>query len=225
MHDRDLHLVGAQPGERVDQRFLRALHVRLDDEVQHVLAALGHLVEHVLELRGLLLRELDVAELALPEERDLARFLFVGEHHHVLTGIRHLGKALDLHRNRGTGVLHGLAGLVQHGTHAAEHRPGEHDVATVQRARLHKQRRHRTAALVEPGFDHHALGRGVDRGPQLEHLGLEEELLEQFVDSFAGLRRNRYHRRVAAEFLRYDAVAEKLLLDLVRVRLVLVDLV
>ena len=45
-----------------------------------------HLLEHVLELGGLLLGELDVAELALAEQRDFARLALVGQHHDVFAG-------------------------------------------------------------------------------------------------------------------------------------------
>ncbi len=69
--------------ERVRQAFVRALHVGLDDERERLRLALAHLLEDVLELRRLLLRELDVAELALPEERDLARLALVAEHDHI----------------------------------------------------------------------------------------------------------------------------------------------
>ena len=87
-----------------------------------LIASSRHLVEHVLELRRLLLRELHVAELALAEERDLARLALVAEHHDVLAGERHVGQALDLDRDRRAGLVHRLAGLVGHRAHAAEHR-------------------------------------------------------------------------------------------------------
>jgi hypothetical protein len=50
--------------QRLDQRLLRTLHVGLDDERQGLDLALAHLLEHVLQLGGLLLGQLDVAELA-----------------------------------------------------------------------------------------------------------------------------------------------------------------
>ena len=106
----------------------------------------------------MLLGELDVAELALAEERDLARLALVGEHHHVFAGVWYLRQALDLDGDRRTGGLHRLAVLVEHRAHAPVDGAREDDVAAVQRARLHQQRRHRAAAFVEACLDHHALG-------------------------------------------------------------------
>jgi hypothetical protein len=123
VHDVDLDLVGRQLGQRLRQALVAALHVGLDDERQRLRAALAHLVEHVLELRGLLLRELDVAELALAEQRDLARLALVAERDHVLAGERHVGQALDLDRDRRPGLLDRLAVLVGHRAHAPNTRP------------------------------------------------------------------------------------------------------
>ena len=78
------------------------------------------LLEQVLELRGLLLRELHVAELALAEQRDLARLALVAERHHVLARAGHVRQALDLDRDRRAGLGDRAAVLVEHGAHAAE---------------------------------------------------------------------------------------------------------
>ena len=98
MHDVDLHLVGRQLGQRLRQRLVAALHVGLDDQRQRLDAGLAHLVEHVLELRRLLLRELHVAELALAEQRDFARLALVAERDHFFARQRNVRQALDLDR-------------------------------------------------------------------------------------------------------------------------------
>jgi hypothetical protein len=85
----------------VGEALVGALHVGLDDERQRLDVALGQLVEDVLELGRLLLGELHVAELALAEERDLARLALVGEDQDVVAGARHVLQALDLDRDRG----------------------------------------------------------------------------------------------------------------------------
>ena len=77
---------------------------------------------------------------------------------------RHVGQALDLDRNRRAGLVDRLAVLVGHRAHAAEDRAGEHDVAALQRARLHQDRRDRAAALVEARLDDDAPGRRVHVG-------------------------------------------------------------
>ena len=56
-----------QLGQRLDQSLLGALNVGLDDERQGFDIALFHLLEHVFELGGLLLGQLDITELALTE--------------------------------------------------------------------------------------------------------------------------------------------------------------
>jgi hypothetical protein len=198
VHDVDLHLVGGELGERVGEALVGALHVGLDDERER-LGALGELVEDVLELRRLLLGELHVAELALAEERDLARLALVAEHLDVVAGARHVLQALDLDRDRGPGLGDRLAVLVVHRAHAPEHGAREQHVALLEGARLHQHRRHRAAALVEARLDHHALGGRVHRRLELEHLGLQLDRLEQLVDALAGLGRDLDELGLAAE--------------------------
>ena len=165
VHDLHLDLVGRELEQRLRQRFLRALHVGLDDQRQHLLGALPHLVHHVLEVRGLALGQLHVAVLALTEGRDLARPALVAEHHELVAGLRHFGQALDLDRNRRAGLGDRLAVLVEHGAHPAEARARQHDVAALQRAALHQHGRDRAAALVELRFDDQALGHACPSAP------------------------------------------------------------
>ena len=68
----------------MDERLLRALYVGLDEKREHPRLAFAHVLEQVFQLGGLFLRELHVAELALAEQRDLARLALVAEHHDVL---------------------------------------------------------------------------------------------------------------------------------------------
>ncbi len=149
MNDIDLDLVGGKLGERMSQRFLRALHVGFQDQRQRLGAFPVHVVEDVLQLRGLLLGQLGVAEFALPEQRDLACLALVAQHDQLVARRRNIRQALDLDRNRGAGALDGLAGLVQHGPHTAETAAGQHNVAPLQRSRLHQHGGHRSATLVE----------------------------------------------------------------------------
>src|SRR3546814_6402474 len=87
MHHLHPHFVGGQLGQRRHQGLLRTLHVGLDDERQG-LRALAQVVEHGLELGGLLARQLDVAELALAEQRDFARLALVGQGDELVAGGR-----------------------------------------------------------------------------------------------------------------------------------------
>ena len=166
------------------QRFVAALHVGLDDQRQRLDAGFAHLLEHVLELRRLLLRELHVAELALAEQRDLARLALVAERHHVLAGERHVGQALDLDRNRGTRLV----------------RPACRLSSVIARTRPNTA----PASTTSPRFSVPECTSTVATGPrplsrrdsmtmpfagasrrrlELEHFGLQQDRVEQLVDA------------------------------------------
>ena len=164
----------------------------------------AHVVEHVLQLGGLLLGQLDVAVLALAEGGDFARTALVGQHHELVAGLRHFGQALDFDRDRRAGLVDRLAVFVEHGAHAAVARAGQHHVAALQRAatapaRWPPGRGPCRAALRSPGP-----WPWRPRGAlQLQHFGLQQHLLEQGVDALAGLGRHRHERRIAAEVFRH----------------------
>ena len=172
VHQLHLDLVVGELEQRLPQRLLRALHVGLDDDGQVLDLARRHVGEHVLQLGGLLLGQLGVAELAGAVGGDFARPALVGHHHEVVAGLRHFGQALDLDGNRRASRLGRLAVFVQHGAHAAAGLAGQHHIADLQRAGLHQHGGDRAAALVQAGFDHDALGGGFDRRLQFQHLGL-----------------------------------------------------
>src|SRR6266704_3584863 len=225
VHDIDLDLVGRKAAEGVDKGLLRALYVGLDEKREHPRLAFAHVLEQVLQLGGLFLRELDVAEFALTEQGDLARLEYVAEHHDVLAYRRHVRQALNLDRNRWTGLVDSASALIEHGANPAEAAPGEYDVAAPEGPGLNQHRGHRSAALVEARLDHQTLGEGVHRSLQFQHFGLQQHLFQQRVDSSAGFRRHRNERRIPAVFLGHHCLRHQLLLDFFRVRLVLVDLV
>ena len=114
MNDLHLDFRRAELDQRLSQRFLRALHIGLDDEGQRLRLAFAHVVEDVVELGCLAPVERDLAVLALAEGRDLARPALIGQHHELVASLRHLGQALDLDRNRRTGFLAGLAVFIGH---------------------------------------------------------------------------------------------------------------
>src|SRR6266540_4093611 len=225
MHDVDLDLRGRELRQRTRQRLVASLHVGLDDQRECLDLVLGPFGEHVLELRRLLLGELDVAELALTEQRDFARLAFVAQDHDLFAGERNIGQALDFDGNRGAGTLHALAGLVGHRAHAPKNRAGEHDVAALQRSRVNEHGRERTLALVEAGFNHDSLRQRIARRLELEHFGLQQYRVEQIVDALPGLCRYLDELCLAAVFLGQHAFGDEFLLDAVGIRFRLVDLV
>jgi len=150
-----------------------------------------HVGEHVFQLGGLLLGQLGVAELAGTVGGDFTGTALVGQHHELVTSLRHFGQALDFDRDRRACRLDGAAVFVQHGAHAAIGLASQHHVAGLERTALHQDGGHRAAALVQLGFDHQALGHGVHRCLQFQHFSLQQHLFQQLVNALAGLGRNR----------------------------------
>ena len=95
----------------------------------------------------------------------------------------------------------------------------------MQRTVLHQHRRDVTAALVQRRFDHRTHGLLVRVGLQVEHLGLQQHLLQQFVQIQTLLGRNLLILVFAAPRLHQIVHLRELLLDVVGVGLRLVDLV
>jgi hypothetical protein len=118
-----------------------------------------------------------------------------------------------------------LAVFVQHRAHAAVGLACQHHVTGLQRARLDQHRGHGTAALVEARFDDQALGHGIHRRLQFQHLGLQQHLLQQFIDTLAGLCRDRHKRRGAPELFGHHVFHHQLLLHPLGIGTGLVDLV
>jgi hypothetical protein len=170
--------------------------------------------------------QLHVAVLALAEGGDFARTALVAQHHELVAGLRHLGQALDLDRDRRTGLKARLAVFVQHGAHPAEAAAGQHHVATLERAALHQHRGHRAAALVELGFDHQALGQRFDRAPSVPAPRPAAAPARAGRRCPAGLGRHRHERRRRRRSLRAPPdSATSSLLHAFEVGIGLVDLV
>src|SRR5690606_5753410 len=224
MHDLHPDLVGGQLEQRLHQGFLGPLDIGLDDQRQRA-HAFAQVVEHGFQLGSLLAGELDVAELALAEQRDLACLAFVVQDQDLVAGGRNLGQALDLDRGRGAGFGGRLAGVVQHGTHPAVGHARQHGIAAMQGAALDQDGGHGTAALVQPGRDDDALGGRVDGRLEFQDLGLQQDIFQQFVDALAGLGRHGDEGHVAAVFFRHDFLGHQFLLDALGVGFRLVDLV
>src|SRR5690606_36029361 len=220
-----LHFVVAQGAERTLQGLQRTTHVGLEDDVEGLLLFLAHVFEDVFQLAGVGTGELDLAELALTEQCNFAGLLLVGHHHHLVTGIRRAVQAEDFDRNRRTGLLDGLAVLVEHGTHAAVVDADQNHVALTQGTVLNQHGSHRTTALVQTGLDHDTTTRGGRGGLQLENLGLQQNGFEQLVDAGTGFGRNRDEGSVAAPLFRNHVQRGQAVLDVVRIGFRLVHLV
>ena len=89
----------------------------------------------------------------------------------------------------------------------------QHDVAHLERARGDEERRGRAEAQFELGLDHVAVGAAVRVGLELQHVGLEQDHLEQVVDALAGHGADLADDEVAAPLLGREAFRLQLLAD------------
>jgi hypothetical protein len=187
--------------------------------------ALAHLLEHVLQLGRLLLGQLDVAELALAEQRDLARLALVGS---TMASSPAIGTSDRPWISTGIDGPAASIGL-----------PFSSSMARTRPTR-------RPASTMSPRFSVPDCTRIVATGPlplsrrasmtrplagvslrrlQFQHFGLQQHLFEQIVDALAGLGRHRHEGRIAAVLFRHHALGHQFLLDAFRIGFRLVDLV
>ena len=143
----------------------------------------------------------------------------------AVAGIRRALETERLDRHRGAGFLDRRAMVVDQRTDPAPFGTGDEDVADAQRSALNEHGGDRAAALVEPGFDHRALGRAIGVGPEIEQLGLEQDGLEQLVEIGALHGGHLDVEHVAAHGLDEDLVLEQFGADALRIGVRLVDLV
>ena len=107
----------------------------------------------------------------------------------------------------GPALSNGVAAIVDEAAHAAPHGAGDQHVADLERAALDQHRRHRAAALVELGFDHHAVGGAIGIGLELEHFGLQQDRFLELVEVGPLGRRDLDRLDFAAQLLDLDLVA------------------
>src|SRR5690606_34417931 len=147
--DANLHFIVTQTAERALQGFQRATDIGFEDDIERLLLFLPHVLEDVFQLAGVSTGKLDLAELALTEQRHFARLLLVAQHAQLVTGIRCAVQTKNLHRDRRTGFLDGVAVLIEHCADAAVSRAYQRHVALTQGTVLYQHGSHRTATLVE----------------------------------------------------------------------------
>src|SRR5580692_7835211 len=107
--------------------------------------------------------------------------------------------------------IHGPALVVQDRAHPAPLVAGNDDLAWVQRALLHQHGGNRSAAAIEPAFDHRALGTAIRVGLQIEDLGLQHDRFRQLIQAGLLQRRDLHVLRLAAHVLDHHLVAQQLL--------------
>ena len=206
-------LVGRDPSERADDRLDRALHVALDDDRQFLGRAGRDFREHLFERAAPAGRRRRVAPAALAEIGDLARPRLVLDNDEIVAGERQAVEPEHLDRRRGTGLFLVLAALVDQRADPSPFAAGDENVADIQRAALHQNRRDRAAAAVELGFEDDALGGALRVRLQVEQFGLQQDRFLQLVEIGLLQRRHLDVEHLAAEFLDDDLVLQQFLAD------------
>ena len=120
----------------------------------------------------------------------VARFLFRLHDVELVAG---LGSAVETEHRGGVGGTHlfdTLAALVEEGFYAAVVCAGHNDVALTERSVGDEHRGDVAAAFVERTFDDRTDGAAVGVGFEFEHVGFEQHLLKEFVDTDAFLGRD-----------------------------------
>src|SRR5690606_19801086 len=219
------NLIRGQLGQRVAQRLDTALHVGLEYNLHRRRLVIAHLRQHVLELRGPLLRKLRIAELALAIQRDLAGLALAFDHEQLIARIRRTRETEHDDGQRRAGFRDRLPGFVEHRTHTAEFLPRDDRIAGLQGAALDEHRSDRTASLLHAGLHNDTGGRAGVSGLELEHVRLQENRIEQLIDALARTGGYVHEQRIAAPLFGQHVVLREIVAHAIRVRFALVDLV
>ena len=224
MNDVDFNLIGRKFLHRRGQRFLRPLHIRLDDQRQGF-GALAHRFKDVLQFCCLLLGQSYIAELALTEERNFACFALIAQYHHFIAGLRNLGHAENLHGDGWSCQIHRSTIFIKHRADATKCSSRKDDISLAQRTGLHEDRGDRPTTLVNTRLNNQALGQRIDRRLKFEHFRLQQDILQQFINTLAGLGRYRDERRLTTVLFGYDLFSHQFRFHPIGIGLWLVDLV
>src|SRR6266508_3651830 len=226
--DLELDLVGDHD---LDQGVFESLHrtgdVALEDEGEGGLFPFLHLLEERLQGDPAgTVGHLGRTPASLPLLGDLPGGAVVVGGEERVAGAGHRGQTEHHDRTCGPDNVRRAAVLVEHRAHPAVGPAGHDRVTDVEHALLDQHRGHRAPALVQVRLDRDALGRTVDRRPQLQRgIRREQHRLQQRVDVEPGLGRDVDEHRLAAVLLGDQAVLGELLAHLRRVGVGLVDLV
>src|SRR3954468_13218157 len=188
-------------------RLDRSLHVRLDDQAELLDGALLHRTEQILQADrlgppGQLLGAQPLRALL----SHLASVTLAGDHAGKLARRRRLVEAQDLDRDAGARILHLDAVVVGQGLDLAPGVAGHDRVAHADGAALDEKGANRAPPDVEPRLDDDAACVGCRIGLELEHVGLEQQHLEQLLQVLLRLGRDVDEDRLPAPLLRVQLV-------------------
>ena len=203
MDDLHLHLLGAQLVEGVAQDLDGPLDIRLDDEGQLLHGARGKLLVQLFQGQTRALGQRRIAQLGEAVERNLPRLQSVFNHLKTVAGLRNVLQTQHFDRSGGRGLFQSSPAIIKHGAHLAVDSADDKRVAHAQRAVLNQDRRHRTAAAVEPAFDHRARSQPVRIGLQPLQVGHQQDHFQQQIQILALLGRDFHHHGVSAPVFRH----------------------
>ena len=171
------------------------------------------------------LGERRLAGLGLAGLGDLAGLFRVGDHQQLVARLGQAFESENLDRGGGTGLLQRAATIVEHGANLAEDVADDEVFAGVQGSVVDEDGGDRAASAVELGFQHGAGGEALGSCLELLHLRHQADHLHELVEIGVLLRGDVDEDRVAAPVFGQQSTVGQLLLDAVRLRIRLVDLV
>ena len=185
MNDVHLYLLGGEIDERVGEGLYGAVHITLDDDVEFLHAAHGDTCANLLQSDAVLGAD-TLLTLQLQSLVGYLAHLLLAVHH--VEGVACLRRTVQTQQRgspRRAYALDLAAALVGEVLHTTVACAGNHVVADVQRAVAHQDGGHIAASPVERRLDNGAGGLAVGVGLQLQHVGLQQHLLQQVVDANA----------------------------------------
>jgi len=123
------------------------------------------------------------------------------------------------------GFLHLPSSVVQQGANLTEDVTNHEIVANAQGSALHQDGGHRAPPLLEMGVDDRARRQLGRIRLEVLKVGNQQDHLEQLRQTRLLLGRHRHHDRLSTPFLGDESLFGQALLDPVRIRSFLVDLV
>src|SRR5690242_14103440 len=225
MYDTRAHLLGAELVERRHDGLDRALHVALDEEGELLGAGGLQIAHHLFEAAALAGNRQPLAPLALTVVCDLSGARLVLDDGELIARFRRRIEAEHLDGDRWTRARDLLTELVDQRANAAIGRARDDEIAKMQSAALDQSRADRPASALELGLDDHPFRRAVGIGPELKHLGLKSDGIEQLVEARPFQGRDLDLERIAAEDLHHDLLAQQLGTHALRIGARLVDFV
>ena len=149
MNNVHLYLFGRQLNQRVAQRFNRAVHVTLHDDVQFVEVAQCQTAAYFIQCQHLLCTQALFTLQLFTLVGDFTRFLFGLDYMECITCGRRSVQTQNQSRLRRTRLFQTLVTLVEHGFHLTVACTCEHNVTHLQSTVGYQHRSYITTTLIQ----------------------------------------------------------------------------